>query len=103
MTRHLFDTLPWWAMLAVLAVHVAVGIAAGWLYFRGLWWNTRLFASGAPAAKVIALVLGRFVLLAAVLVPVALEGALPLAATALGTFAARSAVLRKVRREENFA
>ena len=85
----------------VLAAHLAVGFGLGWLYFYGLWRNARMFARGAPISKVIALSVGRFILLGAVLVPVALEGALPLLATALGIFIARLVSVRRMRRVED--
>ncbi|CAN5910211.1 hypothetical protein BH11PSE13_BH11PSE13_42390 [soil metagenome] len=78
----------------LLAAHLAAGFGLGWLYFYGLWRNARMFASGATVGKVIALSVGRFVLLGAVLVPVAIEGALPLLATALGIFIARFVSVR---------
>lgn len=80
-----------------LAAHLMAGFDLGLLYFYGLWRNARLFATGAPVGTVIALAAGRFVLLGAVLVPVASEGALPLLATALGIFIARFVSVRRMR------
>lgn len=81
----------------LLAAHLVVGFGLGWLYFYGLWRNARMFASGAAIGKVIALSVGRFLLLGAVLVPVALDGALPLLVTALGIFIARFVSVREVK------
>ena len=84
---------------AVLAAAgcAALGVGLGLVYFRGLWWNARMLAGGRSLMQVVALMLGRFVLLAAVLVLVARAGALPLLATASGLLAGRQFVLRRVR------
>ncbi|MDB5828794.1 MAG: conserved rane protein of unknown function [Variovorax sp.] len=86
-------------MIAVLllAAYFAAGLGLGLLYFYGLWRNAHLFANGARIATVIALSVGRFVLLAAVLVPVARQGALPLLLTALGIVIARFVSVRYLR------
>ena len=57
-----------------------------------------LLAGGRPMKRVVGLMLGRFVLLAIVLVLVGREGALPLLATALGLLAGRQFVIHRVRR-----
>ncbi len=80
-----------------LAAHLAAGFLLGLLYFRGLWWNARLFASGGRVTTTIALIFGRFVLLAGLLTLASLEGALPLLVTALGVLIARPMVIRSVR------
>jgi F1F0 ATPase subunit 2 len=92
-----FHDLPLWAECLSLTAHLAAGIALGILYFRGLWWNTRLFASGGRVATTIALMAGRFILLGVVLAGASLEGALPLLTMALGILIARAAVMRLVR------
>lgn len=90
--------LPPLAATVLTAVACAgLGVVLGLIYFRGLWWNARMLAGGRPAKRVVALMLGRFVLLAAVLALVAHAGALPLLATALGLLAGRQFVLRRVR------
>ena len=93
-----FDTWPAWAALAVLAAHLAAGIGLGLLYFGSLWRGVRRFAAGGrvgPAA--IALMLGRFAVLGAVLLLASREGALPLLLLALGVLIARPLVARRVR------
>ncbi len=80
-----------------LALYLAAGIALGIGYFRGLWWNARLFAAGGRVTTIAALAMGRFLLLGVVLACVSLEGAAPLLATALGVLIARWAVMRRVR------
>jgi F1F0 ATPase subunit 2 len=92
-----FDHLPAWVMVLGLFVHFAAGIMIGVLYFRTLWWNTRQFALGGRATTMIALMIGRFVVLGGVLAFASLEGAVPLLAMALGILIARFAVMRRVR------
>lgn len=88
-----------WAIGLLLAAYLAGGMALGALYFRLLWWNARRFGGGSHVATSIAWMVGRFALLAAVLVGVSFEGAMPLLMTALGIFIARFFVMRQVRNE----
>lgn len=81
-----------------LVLYFAAGIGLGLLYFRGLWWNARLFSSGASATTVIALGVARFALLAGFLALASREGAAPLLAIALGLLVGRALVMRNVRR-----
>lgn len=97
MTRLAFAHLPAWAMALILILHLAVGFGLGLLYFRGVWWNARLFASGGRMTTAVALGLGRFILLGGLLALAALEGALPLLAMTLGVLIARPLVMRRVR------
>ncbi len=46
-------------MALSLLLHPAAGVGLGLLYFRGVWWNARLFASGGHVTAAIALGLGR--------------------------------------------
>jgi F1F0 ATPase subunit 2 len=87
----LFGHLPLWTLGLA---YFGLGLALGILYFRGVWWNVRLFADGRRAAIAIALGLVRFALLAGVLAAVSREGALPLLLTALGLLIARPIVMR---------
>ncbi len=91
-----FDGLRPWTMLLSLPAHLAAGIALGVLYFRAVWWNARLFALGARATATIALMIGRFALLAGLLTLASLEGAVPLLVMAFGVLIARSAVMRRL-------
>lgn len=97
MTWLAFAHLSAWAMVLSLVLHLAAGFGLGLLYFRGVWWNVRLFASGGRVVTAIALGLGRFILLGGLLALAALEGALPLLAMALGVLVARPLVMRRVR------
>jgi F1F0 ATPase subunit 2 len=92
-----YGDLPPWAMLLSLATHLAVGLMVGMLYFRALWWNTRRIALGGRVTTVIALSIGRFVLLGGLLFLASREGALPLLILALGVLVARFFVMRRVR------
>jgi hypothetical protein len=92
-----FDMLPAWAVLLGLAAHLGVGFGLGLLYFHSLWWSARRAAGRGSLVATIALMIGRFVLLGAVLTLASLEGALPLLTMALGVLAARSAVMNRVR------
>jgi F1F0 ATPase subunit 2 len=84
-----------WTMVAGLAAYLAAGIVLGILYFRGLWWNARLFARAGHLPTGIVLMVGRFVLLGGLLTLASLQGALPLLVMALGVFIARFAVMRR--------
>ncbi len=97
MTFFSFANLSPGAMALDLVGHFAAGLLLGLVYFRGLWWNARLFAAGGRVATTIGLMLGRFVLLGGLLTLVSLEGALPLLVTALGVLVARSMFVRHVR------
>ncbi len=97
MTWFAFAHLPAWTMALSLVLHLAAGFGLGLLYFQGIWWNARLFASGDRVTTAIALGLGRFLLLGGVLTLAALEGALPLLAMGLGVLIARPLVMRRVR------
>ena len=100
MNPHLFDRLPAVALLLILAAHLAAGAGVGVLFFRGLWWNTRLMVGGGPVSTALALMLGRFLLLSGLLTLAALEGAAPLLVTALGVFVGRFFVLRALGKGE---
>lgn len=93
-----FDLWPAWAVIPGLAAHVALGAGLGILHFRGLWRSVRLLAGHRRAAALILGMAGRFALTGAVLALASLEGAWPLLATAVGLFAARAVVVRRVRR-----
>ncbi|MES2531493.1 MAG: ATP synthase subunit I [Pseudomonadota bacterium] len=97
MTLPVLDADSAWAIGLLLAAYLAGGIALGALYFRLLWWIARRFGNGSHVMATIALMVGRFVLLAAVLIAVSREGAMPLLTTALGIFIARFFVTRQVR------
>ncbi len=92
-----WSSLPGLATALVLVAHFAAGVALGTAYFRGLWWNARLFAEGASLAVTVGLLVGRFMALGGLLTLASLEGALPLLMVALGVLAARSAVMRSLR------
>jgi F1F0 ATPase subunit 2 len=83
-----------------LVGHLAAGLLLGLIYFRGLWWNARLFAAGGRVATTIGLMLGRFVLLGGFLILVSLEGALPLLMTTLGVLVGRSIFVCHMREIE---
>jgi hypothetical protein len=90
------DTLPAWAMLLGLAAHLGAGFALGILFFRILWLSVR-FAARGSLTTIIALMIGRFALMGAILALASLEGALPLLTMALGILLARFAVMNGVR------
>jgi N-ATPase, AtpR subunit len=93
-----FNTLPGWAALLGVASHLAAGIALGMLYFRVLWSSIRRLTEDGRVTTTIALMVGRFVLLASLLALASLEGALPLLMMALGVFIGRSIVMRHTRK-----
>lgn len=92
------DTLPTWAVAAGLATHWGTGFWLGFLYFRGLWWSTRRFSGRRSVLAILALMVGRFVLMGGVLGLAGLEGAMPLLTMALGVLVARSAVVNGIRK-----
>jgi N-ATPase, AtpR subunit len=85
-------------VLVSAALYLIAGVGVGVLYFWSLHENTRLFAAGVGMSTAIMFMIGRFVLLAGILVFASREGAFPLLAMALGVLVARAAVLRRVRR-----
>jgi F1F0 ATPase subunit 2 len=91
------EGMPAWVMLADLAAHLVGGIVLGVLYFRGLWWNARLFAMAGHVSASIGLMIGRIVLLGGLLVLASLEGALPLLVMTLGVLVGRFMVMRRAR------
>jgi F1F0 ATPase subunit 2 len=97
MTSLYLNGLPTWAMLLSLTAHLAAGTILGVIYFRSLWWNARRVTEGGRVATTIAVMIGRFVILGAVLTLASLEGALPLLLMALGVLIARSVVMSDIR------
>ncbi len=95
-----FDGLPVILLPFALAAHVLVGAGAGVLFFRSLWWNTRIMVGVGRVSTAVALLVGRFLLIGALLTLAALEGAAPLLATATGVFIGRCFVLRAMRNGE---
>ena len=96
MTSLLFDGLPVVALPIVLAAHLGAGAGVGALFFRGLWRNARLIVEGGRVSTSVALIVGRFLLIGALLAVAALEGAAPLLVAALGVFVGRFFVLRDI-------
>lgn len=77
---------------------LVLGLAVGAAYFGAMWWSAELFAAGGRAPLAIALSVGRFALILAVLGAVATQfGALPLLVTALGILVARFVAMRRVK------
>ncbi|WP_321501946.1 ATP synthase subunit I [Breoghania sp.] len=71
-----------------------MGLAAGVLHFASLKRVAELYTGGGPIGRTLALHIARFALIVAVLVLLALIGALPLLSGALGILIARALVLR---------
>ncbi|WP_434289586.1 N-ATPase subunit AtpR [Celeribacter sp. SCSIO 80788] len=76
-----------------------LGFGVGLLHFASLRRVTAMYLSGSSTARAIILQLGRLVLVAALLVFLALKGALPLLAGAGGLLLARIVILRRSRKE----
>ena len=96
MTSLLFDGLPVVALPIVLAAHLGAGAGVGALFFRGLLWNARLIVEGGRVSTSVALIVGRFLLISALLAVSALEGAAPLLVAVFGVFVGRFFVLRAI-------
>ncbi|PTQ74899.1 F1-F0 ATPase (N-ATPase) AtpR subunit [Celeribacter persicus] len=77
-----------------------LGFGVGLLHFASLKRVTAMYLSGTATARAVALQLGRLALVAVLLVFLALKGAMPLLAGALGLLLARIVVLRLNRSEE---
>ena len=92
----LFDGLPAAALPIALAAHLGIGAGVGALFFRGLWWNARLIVEGGRVSTSVALIVGRFLMIGALLALAAMEGAAPLLVAALGVFVGRFFVLRAI-------
>lgn len=92
------DTLPTWAVAVDLAAHFGTGFWLGFLYFRSLWWTTRRFSGRGSVLAILALMIGRFVLIGGALGLVSLEGGMPLLTMALGVMVARFAVVNGIRK-----
>lgn len=93
------DSLPPWALILIMFAHLCVGVMLGVLYFRSIWWNARQFTKGGRAMTIIAFMVGRTAILAAVLMLASLGGAATLLATALGILIARFFVMRRIRQD----
>ncbi len=91
------DALSLLRLMAVLLAFLAAGGAGGALYFTMVWRNARSLGRGGRLPVLLALLLLRFSLLAALLTLAAWQGAGPLLATALGVFFARAVVMRRLR------
>ncbi len=91
-----FDDLPVRTLVFSAALHLTAGMIFGIFYFGSLWWNTCQFAKGVRVTTMIALMVGRYALLAGLLTLASLEGALPLLGMALGVLIARSFAVRRV-------
>jgi len=82
--------------LAYAAGWIVAGTIIGALHFLSLRWNLRMLAGGRSLMPAIAVQLGRFAAIAAVLAVVARSfGALPLLAATLGILLARTIVIRR--------
>jgi hypothetical protein len=88
------------SLLGILGLigFLTIGLAVGAAYFTAMWRSAELFAAGRRMPLAIALVAGRFALIAATLAGVAIRGgAMPLLMTALGVVIARAVAVRRVR------
>ncbi len=79
------------------ALYPIAGLLLGTAYFSTLRWTTDRLAAGHGMALTIAAIAARFVLLGGALALASRQGALPLLLMALGVFAARALVLRRLR------
>lgn len=91
------STLTGWAAILALTIHFVAGIAVGMLYFRGLWSNVRRLTADESLITTIGLMIGRFLMLGALLTLASLEGALPLLMIALGVLIGRAIFMRNAR------
>ena len=66
-----------WPALAGLAAHLGSGLLLGGAFFLGLWRNAQILAAGGSPVKTSALMIGRYVLLTALLVVASLRAPAP--------------------------
>jgi len=85
--------------LSLLALYLAAGVAVGTIFFRALRWSARMLVEGGAASTALALALGRFLLMGALLTLAAREGAAPLLAASAGVLVGRFLVLRATERD----
>ena len=97
MNVHMLIALPPIWLPVVLAAHLAAGAGLGVLFFRSLWWNTRIMIGGGRISAAVALLAGRFLGMGALLTLAAMESPWTLLATATGVFFGRFLVLRALR------
>ena len=93
-----FDTLPQWAMLIDLGMHLAFGLGGGALYVSAVRRSAQLLAGGGNWGQVIAPTAARLLLAGGAFVLASREGAGPLLALALGFMLARLFVMRRGER-----
>lgn len=79
----------------VLAASLVAGLMLGAVHFGLLWWNARLWSTGAVAGS-LALQAARFALVVAGLAALVHVGAGALLAGAAGLFLARALVVRRI-------
>ncbi|WP_034992786.1 ATP synthase subunit I [Beijerinckia mobilis] len=84
------------ALSLMLGAHFVGGFLLGVIYFRAMWWNTRLLAQGTRPLLAISIALCRYGLLGGLLVLASREGVLPLLVTVAGLFVGRFVILRRV-------
>ncbi|MCA1529062.1 ATP synthase subunit I [Bradyrhizobium yuanmingense] len=97
MSISLFEVLPTGIQVLAMSGDLAAGIVLGLMYFGSLRWSVSRFAGGGGAARTIALMVFRFIVLGVVLTLASLAGALHLLAVTLGVFVGRSLILRRTR------
>lgn len=86
-----------WPAFVGLAAPFGSGLLLGGAFFLGLWRNAQILAAGGSPVKTSALMIGRYVMLTALLVVTSLQGAGALLATTGGVMIARSLVLWRLR------
>jgi F1F0 ATPase subunit 2 len=86
-----------WIDIPMLGAWLGLGAIVGVFYFRSLWRTTLWLSKGGHGGATAMLTIARFALMIGVLVVACLQGALPLLATSLGFFAARFAVMRRIK------
>jgi hypothetical protein len=89
--------LPPWDALIFLSGFVLLGGVGGAFYFRAIWRSALALAGGAGPGKTLAFMLGRLILLGALLAVASRHGAGPLLATAAGVLVARAGVTRRLK------
>ena len=94
MNYALIDVLPAWFQFLAVAGDLAAGIVLGILYFHSLRWSVSSFVEDGRAARMIALMLLRFIVLGGVLTLASVAGPLHLLVMTLGLFIGRSYIIR---------
>jgi len=100
MNVFLSDLLSHFPLYPLIAMHLAAGVVLGIVFFRALWWQTRLLAQGAAVSKIVMVMASRLLLLAGLLALASMEGATMLISMAIGVILGRQLAIRRFEKSD---